>query len=265
MYLFWFSIPYSPYRCNPLPSFFPIKPSGGAPERARRGPHAGDTACGGRLHPSAQDADGARPIGRPSPSNCRRGERREKAAGVQPRKHPEKAAGRPYALLPVPLPASASPTGGNGNRTHPGTSRSGAPSKKTVGNRRRGMGLSHGRHDRPLRKLGLVQGTMCVPLPSRTAARTFSGEVMMASLPVALTKSTAASTLGSMLPGAKCPASTQAIASATVIRERSSCSGVPKRRATLGTAVEMTNRSLPMRLASRQEVRSLSTTASTPS
>ena len=92
-----------------------------------------------------------------------------------------------------------------------------------------------------------------------------AGEVMMASLPVALTKSTAARTLGSILPGAKYPASTQAIASATVIREIFSCSGVPKWMATLDTAVEMTNKSLLMRLASRQEVKSLSTTASTPS
>ena len=76
---------------------------------------------------------------------------------------------------------------------------------------------------------------------------------------------TAAKTLGSILPGAKYPASTQAIASATVIREIFSCSGVPKWMATLDTAVEMTNKSLLMRLASRQEVRSLSTTASTPS
>ena len=76
----------------------------------------------------------------------------------------------------------------------------------------------------------------------------------MASLPVAPTKSTAARTLGSILPGAKYPASTQAIASATVIREIFSCSGVPKWMATLDTAVEMTNKSLLMRLASRQEV-----------
>ena len=60
---------------------------------------------------------------------------------------------------------------------------------------------------RPPERLTADQGTMCVPLPSRTAARMFSGEVMTASLPVALTKSTAANILGSMLPGAKCPAS----------------------------------------------------------
>ena len=81
----------------------------------------------------------------------------------------------------------------------------------------------------------------------------------------ASTYSMQASTLGSMEPGANWPWAMYSRASATVIVDSSSWSGLLKLMQTFSTAVRMTSMSAPKSAASLAEERSLSMTAGTPS
>ncbi len=70
--------------------------------------------------------------------------------------------------------------------------------------------------------------------------------------------------LGSIEPLAKCPSAMYCLASATVMRSNQTSSGLRKLSATFSTAVLMMNRSALIMLASKDEPKSLSITASTP-